>query len=343
MVVDLCISTSKGARQIKSLKVKCSNLVNSCHWVGELGSLDAHLQSCDYALLPCTNQCKKTNDQIVKILKKKLEDHLTNYCPRRQYKCLHCQETGEYQERTTHLETCPKIEVPCPNNGCRDKIARCNVKAHRSRCEYEPVSCKYAEVGCKVRPLRKDLKKHEEDVQLHLRVTTEAVLELKKMNHHLLKSTSTVPRTIRLTNYQKHKSDKDSFYSPPFYTSYTGYKMCLRVDANDEGDGEGTRVAVFAYLMKGDNDDSLSWPFTGTFTIELLNQLEDKNHHKKTITFPADSQRVVVRKIGIDGYGYPQFISHADLDYNASKNTQYLKDDTLVFRVSVPDYKPWLE
>ncbi len=99
--------------------------------------------------------------------------------------------------------------------------------------------------------------------------------------------------------------------------------------------------------MKGDNDDSLSWPFTGTVTVELLNQLEDKNHYKETTTFRADkveSQRVVGSERG-GGYGRPHFISHSDLDYNASKNTQYLKDDTLVFRVSVqvPDYKPWLE
>ena len=111
--------------------------------------------------------------------------------------------------------------------------------------------------------------------------------------------------------------------------------------------GKGTHVSVFAYLMKGDNDDSLSWPFTGIVTFELLNQLEDKNHHKNMATFPADnvaSQRVVKRE-RVGGWGYPRFISHADLDYNASKNTQYLKDDTLVFRVSVqvPDYKPWLE
>ncbi len=98
--------------------------------------------------------------------------------------------------------------------------------------------------------------------------------------------------------------------------------------------------------MKGDNDDSLSWPFTGTVTIELLNQLEDKNHHKKTTTFPADreaSQRVVDGERGT-GRGH-KHIFHRDLHYNADNNTQYLKDDTLVFRVSVqvPDYKPWLE
>ena len=36
---------------------------------------------------------------------------------------------------------------------------------------------------------------------------------------------------------------------------------------------------------------------------------------------------------------------HSALGYDAKKNTQYLKDDTLYFRVSVAvaDHKPWLE
>ena len=229
-----------------------------------------------------------------------------------------CGWTGELGDLDTHLEG--------PN--------------HRSRCDFEPVACKYAKVGCEEKPLRKDVKKHEEDVQLHLQVTTDKVLQLTEMNFKLC----TVPRTIRLTNYLKHKRDKDLFYSPPFYTSYTGYKVCLRVDANGRGTGEGTHVSVGAYLMKGDNDDSLSWPFTGSVTVKLLNQLEDKNHHKLALTEVA-CQRVVDGEIALCGRGWYKFIYHADLDYNAHENTQYLKDDTLVFRVSgqLLDYKPWLE
>ena len=123
--------------------------------------------------------------------------------------------------------------------------------------------------------------------------------------------------------------------------------MCMRVDANGWG-GDGTHVSVGAYLMKGNNDNSLSWPFTGTVTFKLLNQLEDKNHHQETTTFPADgvySQRVVDGERAHRGYGRTQFISHADLAHKPLTNTQYLKDDTLIFRVSAeaPDYKPWLE
>ncbi len=59
------------------------------------------------------------------------------------------------------------------------------------------------------------------------------------------------------------------------------------------------------------------------------------------------SKRVVDggRQIYSNGYGLGAFIPHEALGYNASKNCQYLKDDCLVFRVSVdvPSYKPWLQ
>ena len=119
--------------------------------------------------------------------------------------------------------------------------------------------------------------------------------------------------------------------------------MCLEVYPNGNCDYEHSYVSVFAYLMKGDNDDSLTWPFTGTVTFELLNQLEDENHHKKTARFRGCEligDRVMNDGIGLGG-GITKFISHTDLEYQHDKNCQYLKDDTLVFRISVgtPDNK----
>ena len=106
-----------GDRHIKSLKTKCDNSSNGCEWIGELRSLDKHLLTCDFTLLPCPNQCKK-DEEILKLLRKDIEKHKKE-CPRRQYECPHCKETGEYQERTTtHLEECPKNRIYCPNDGC---------------------------------------------------------------------------------------------------------------------------------------------------------------------------------------------------------------------------------
>ena len=241
------------------------------------------------------------------------------------------------------------LKVRCDglDNGCHWVGQLDYLEEHLDTCLYVTVPCKYAEVGCKETLLRRDLQPHEEDDQLHLRVTTETVLDQNKKITTLMKRTATSPFTFRLTNYQKHKRAGDVFYSPPFYTSPTGYKMCICVYANGSGDGQGTHVSVFACLMKGDNDDSLTWPFTGTVTIKLLNQLEDTNHTHTTRPFPADSvaSKRVVKGEKETGRGNSQFIPHNSLDCNRYKNCQYLKNDTLIFRVSVqvPDYKPWLE
>ena len=328
--------------------VRCDNLDNGCQWTGELGELRTHFQSCDYALLPCTNKCKDKY-RAVKVLRKDLPDHLTNKCPRRQYQCPYCKETGEHQERTTsHLKICPRVTVKCQNLGCTARIFRRELSTHRSTCDYEPVSCKYAEVGCKERPLRKDVKQHERNAQLHLQITTECVLrQQKEISELKTLCRKCTPITFRVMDYNEKKISGDEFYSPPFYTSPTGYRMCVRVDANGNGDGKGTHVSVFSYLMKGDNDDSLTWPFPGTVTVELLNQLEDKNHYKRTITFSADSRaskRVVNGERASVGWGCHEFISHT-YQPPAKFNCSYLEIGSLIFRVTVQvsDFKPWLE
>ena len=120
--------------------------------------------------------------------------------------------------------------------------------------------------------------------------------------------------------------------------------MRIRVDANGDSDGKGTHVSVFAYLMRGENDDHLPWPFTGTVTVELLNQLEDKNHHFLRMRFPA-SQRVTDGERALTGYGRPCYSPHSSLGYDEAKHCQYLKDDCLYFRVTVDaetTSKPWL-
>ena len=52
--------------------------------------------------------------------------------------------------------------------------------------------------------------------------------------------------------------------------------MCLIVDAAGYGDGEGTHVSVFLYLLKGPHDDKLEqsghWPLRGTFIYNRTTQ-----------------------------------------------------------------------
>ncbi len=325
---------------------------------------DHKKKDCPDTLIPCPRGCNNGSTRVVRRNKefhlqlkcpnrpytctqceqemefRSARSHAATSCPKRRYTCPHCNEAGMYDElTTTHLTVCTKVKVMCSK--CYTQILRCDQPNHHLVCLNEPLRCKYYNIGCGEKPLRKDLSKHEENAQVHLSLATDKVLKLTSML--VLKNT----QTIKITSFKQKKSQANISFSSGFSTSEKGYKMCLRVDANGEGAGAGTHVSVYAYLMKGDHDDTLTWPFTGSVTFELLNQLEDKNHYKLTLTFPADSvgsQQVVEGERG-RGWGNPEFISNAALNYNASTNTQYLKDDTLVFRVSAeaPDHKPWLE
>ena len=145
------------------------------------------------------------------------------------------------------------------------------------------------------------------------------------------------PCTITMYNFSEHKRMGCEWVSTPFYTGPDGYKLQLRVRANGEGSGKGAHVSVYVYLMKGENDDILSWPFKCDITIRLLNWREDKGHVEKTINFSDSTAvecrtRVMEGDTGTDGWGYHQFISHSDLYYN--NNTEYINNDTLCFVVS---------
>ncbi|KAJ1077915.1 hypothetical protein K5549_011242 [Capra hircus] len=52
-----------------------------------------------------------------------------------------------------------------------------------------------------------------------------------------------------------------AIFSPAFYTSRYGYKMCLRAYLNGDGTGRGTHLSLFFVLMRGPHDALLRWPF----------------------------------------------------------------------------------
>ena len=143
-----------------------------------------------------------------------------------------------------------------------------------------------------------------------------------------------------MSSFTKKVMDKEEWWSNPFFAFGDGYQMCLKVYAAGNGDGEGTHVSFFLYLMKGPHDDKLEqsghWPLRGTFIIELLNQLSDNNHYSHMVQFHHNLNSVytnrVLEGVKASGWGIPQFISH-DILFHHSNNS-YHKSDFLIFRIS---------
>ena len=142
-----------------------------------------------------------------------------------------------------------------------------------------------------------------------------------------------------MSEFSKHKVPGDEWYSPPFYTHPQGYKFSVIVWANGRGSGEGTHVSVGVRMMKGEYDDSLTFPFRGVFTVEIINWLQDQHHIQDTIhiTDDNDDDHRKGGRVTTEGYApvakYINMLPHSSLPYNPTTNTQYLDDDCMRIRV----------
>ena len=149
---------------------------------------------------------------------------------------------------------------------------------------------------------------------------------------------SITPPCIRtLDNFSVYKRTNATWCSQPFYTSVDGYKLQLSVDANGIGSGAGTHLSLYVRLMKGDNDDKLSFPLNATITVQILNILSDSNHRERTINHynapVEDRTRVTEGDTAPCGRGFPQFISHTELLDNTNNSVKFIDNDKLYIKI----------
>ena len=81
--------------------------------------------------------------------------------------------------------------------------------------------------------------------------------------------------TFKITDIAAKVKNKTEWYSDPFYTGTTGYRMHLRVDVGGDGNNEGTHCSIFLRLIRGRYDDAMSWPLKIYLQVTLLNQINN--------------------------------------------------------------------
>ncbi len=314
-------------RRVRSLRVKCPFTANGCKWVGDLGDVG---------------------------------DHEAVRCKFQANSCQYCGFTTVQKEIfRNHLKLCDSHTFLCPN-GCGAAPSRRGLDQHLEECPEQLVRCRFSMLGCDAVLPRKTMESHvatsaehsTEFLLQHMMKLTDLVSQLCAKSgvwnpieqktwlmNKVLQKEPVPPWVIRMEGFQKKKEENEEWFSDPVYSHFGGYKMCLKVYANGDGLMKGTHVSVYIYLMQGDNDDNLKWPFKGTIKVSLLNQLKDGQHHTKepwslTDNVPEGTKRRVTGvERAVHGWGYNGFIRQQDLMYCRGRNCQYLKDDTLFFRV----------
>ncbi|KAI8518510.1 hypothetical protein Bbelb_045270 [Branchiostoma belcheri] len=123
-----------------------------------------------------------------------------------------------------------------------------------------------------------------------------------------------------------------SIYSPCFYTSRTGYKMCARIYLNGDGMGKGSHISLFFVLMRGHFDGLLRWPFKQEVTFMLLDQ---NNREHEIDAFRPDPTSSSFKRPTSDmniASGCPLFVPLSQLE---SSSHGYVKDDTMFIKIIV--------
>lgn len=144
----------------------------------------------------------------------------------------------------------------------------------------------------------------------------------------------------KIKNYLKLRCDAEkgettAIHSGPFYSSFHGYKLCIRVNLNGVDTARGTHLSLFIHFMQGEFDDLLEWPFNGKIILTVIDQnpiCEMRRDISETLLSKpnlAAFQRPSSSR-NHKGFGYMEF-----LPLNVINGSTYVRNDTLIIKASV--------
>ncbi|CAF3147684.1 unnamed protein product [Rotaria socialis] len=144
--------------------------------------------------------------------------------------------------------------------------------------------------------------------------------------------------TWKIKDFREKMADAQSekqasIYSPPFYSSPTGYKMRARLYLNGDGNARRTHMSLFFVLMRGQHDQILKFPFNYKVTFCMYDQTPQRRHI-------IDSFRPDIRSSSFHrprsdmniASGIPKFYPLVKI---LEEGNPYVQDDTIFIKVMV--------
>ncbi|CAF2082952.1 unnamed protein product [Rotaria magnacalcarata] len=142
----------------------------------------------------------------------------------------------------------------------------------------------------------------------------------------------------KITNFSSKMADaqaerQTSIYSPPFYSSPTGYKMRVRLYPNGDGNARRTHVSLFFVLMRGEYDPILKFPFNYKVTFCLYDQTPTQQHIIDSFRPDINSNSFQRPRSEMNiASGIPKFCS---LSVIQPQGNCYIRDDTIFIKIMV--------
>ncbi len=321
---------------------------------------EKQLNGCSFVEIDCLYNC---GDELQR---RDIRNHQTKRCPKRPFGCEHCHNYESTVDDVTknHWPVCGSFPVPCPNE-CGSTLQRQNKDSHLAdECPLTTINCDFHHVGCAVKLSRQDMLEHlrenlpthvsllasshvkqQDDLAEQKAINIKQQAQINKQHEEIraLRMQVVGPPVLAMTNYRHHKTNNDRWYSRPIYTHHQGYKICLGIDAS-----EGPKmfahlnikglmanikglmaINVYVFFMRGEFDDSLTWPFQGEISIQLLNQVNSEQNVKFEMNYNRSTMikmcsRVTKEERATDGQVQEE---------KYLVETKYLQNDTLLFQI----------
>uniref|UniRef100_A0A674MBP3 TNF receptor-associated factor n=1 Tax=Takifugu rubripes TaxID=31033 RepID=A0A674MBP3_TAKRU len=285
-----------------------------------------HIKFCSKFRTPCRFHVVGCD---MSVEKEKIHDHERAYA----YEHLNLLLTTSSGEKTKVAELgrrCTELEVKA--NTFENVVCVLNREVERFATTMEASNRQHKLDQDKIEALSNKVRQLERTVGLKDLTVAEMEGRLREM------SATTFDGVFvwRISDFAKKRQDAiagraPAMFSPAFYTSKYGYKMCLRIYLNGDGTGRGSHLSLFFVVMRGQSDALLKWPFNQKVTLMLLDQ-SNREHiidaFRPDVTSSSFQRPVSEMNIAS---GCPLFCPLSKLD---GKNS-YIRDDTIFIKAIV--------
>jgi len=348
-------------------KVNCQY----CQLGGECQFIEGkHKEDCVNFPLTCPNKCGEGGGCISR---KDLHEHRSK-CPLEvincEYQTMGCEGRMTRQTRQEHNKE--KMEyhlqlTKCKLDETNSELKKTKSELDKTNSRLDEANIKWDEANTKLDRTCSQLEKANFKLDETKKELSSTCLELTYLNvrftakfysletlinqlqwstqlnsaTQLTTGNKVIPVTFKMTGFEVKRKSKQRWLSDSFYTNTKGYRMCLQVEPNGDCNCKGTHCSMYLCLMRGQCDDSVSWPLRIKLQVTLLNQISDELHHSQIMAFSNAvhlrdvTQRVRDEEMAKSGWGVAGFISH-ELLTEVTSVCQFLRDDCIYVRISKP-------
>ncbi len=222
------------------------------------------------------------------------------------------------------------------SNGSNAEIRRVEMKVTR---EMEKLEAKNVRLETQLREKTELLERYQDKVEQideSVAVITARFADLEPLREpSQIKVNYNGVLVWKIEGFQRKRQDaingiRTALYSPYFYTSEFGYKMCAKIYMNGDGFGKGTHLSLFFVVMRGEYDALQTWPMQKKITMMLLDQ---GNGDHMIDAFHSDAQSSSFQRPKSDmniASGSPLFMPLGSVN-----NRQFIKDDVMFIKIIV--------